>query len=197
MQHTTKPRMAALTALLLAVCSAALAQSTVSYGRITAVNTVAVPNSGAQTGGALIGGSIGLISGRNQSGSNQALRTGAGAFAGQRIARSTTGGQAFEYTILQDGRTITMITDEAGLRVGDCVSVERGAFNNLRLAADSRCAPPPRATAASPAPAPQPAPPAAVREANACVSAKDALLAAETDEAFDRAERRVRLLCAD
>jgi hypothetical protein len=86
------------------------------------------------------------------------------------------------------------------LRVGDCVSVERGAFNNLRLAADSRCAPPPRPPAARPpaaTPTPAPVPPAAVREANACVSAKDALLAAETDEAFDRAERRVRLLCAD
>ena len=28
-------------------------------------------------------------------------------------------------------------------------------------------------------------------------AAKDQLLAAETDEAFDRAERRVRLLCGD
>ena len=199
MQHMTNTKAATLTALLLAVCGAALAQSTVSYGRITAVNRVDVANTSAQTGGALVGGSIGLISGRNQSGSNQALRTGAGAFAGQRIARSASGTQAFQYTILQNGRTITMITDEAGLRVGDCVSVEQGAFNNLRLAADSRCAAPPRPPAAQPtAPAaPAPAPPAAVREANACVSAKDALLAAETDEAFDRAERRVRLLCAD
>jgi hypothetical protein len=29
------------------------------------------------------------------------------------------------------------------------------------------------------------------------VAAKESLLAAETDEALDRAERRVRLLCAD
>jgi hypothetical protein len=36
-----------------------------------------------------------------------------------------------------------------------------------------------------------------VREANACVAAKDTLLQAETDETFDRAERRVRLLCGD
>ena len=37
----------------------------------------------------------------------------------------------------------------------------------------------------------------AVREADACVAAKQALLNAETDETFDRAERKVRLLCAD
>jgi hypothetical protein len=78
----------------------ALAWSNVSYGRITAVNRVDVANTSAQTGGALLGGTVGLVSGRNQSSSNQssgnqALRAGAGAFAGHRIARSTTGGQAF------------------------------------------------------------------------------------------------------
>jgi hypothetical protein len=39
--------------------------------------------------------------------------------------------------------------------------------------------------------------PAAQREADACVAAKDRLLEAETDEAFERAYRRVRLLCQD
>jgi hypothetical protein len=33
--------------------------------------------------------------------------------------------------------------------------------------------------------------------ANACIQAKDQLIAADTDEAFDRAERRVRALCDD
>jgi hypothetical protein len=36
-----------------------------------------------------------------------------------------------------------------------------------------------------------------VAEADACTQAKQQLLAAETDEAFNLAERRVRLLCAD
>jgi outer membrane lipoprotein SlyB len=182
----------ALASVLLVACGSAAAQTSVGYGRITAVNPTTINNTGAQTGGAVLGGTIGLVSGRNQSGSNQALRAGAGAFAGQRIARASSGTQAFEYTILQGGRTITMITDKAGLRVGDCVSVERGAFNNLRLADDARCAPPARAAAPPPPP-----PAAAVREANACVAAKDTLLQAETDETFDRAERRVRLLCGD
>jgi hypothetical protein len=71
------------------------------------------------------------------------------------------------------------------MRVGDCVSVERGNFNNLRLVDDARCD-----TRARPTPA-------AVEEANACQQAKEALLRAETDAEFDRAERRVRLLCAD
>jgi outer membrane lipoprotein SlyB len=199
MRNVTQMTRMAVAALLLTTGAAAQAQSTVGYGRITAVRTVDVANSSAQTTGTLLGGTIGLVSGRNQSASNQALRAGTGAFAGNRIARASTGTQSFEYTILQGGRTITMVTSEGGLRVGDCVSVERGNFNNLRLVDDARCAAPARAPAAgqTAAPAPAPAPASAVREADACVAAKESLLAAETDEAFDRAERRVRLLCAD
>jgi hypothetical protein len=34
-----------------------------------------------------------------------------------------------------------------------------------------------------------------VQRADACIQAKNQLLEAQTDEDFDRAERRVRLLC--
>jgi hypothetical protein len=176
----------AVVSMLVAAWGSAGAQANVGYGRITAVNTVNIADSTAQNRGALVGGTVGLVSGRNQSNSNQALRTGAGAFAGNRLAASQTGTQAFEYTILQGGRTVTVVTNEGGLRVGDCVAVERGNFANLRLVDDARCAP----RAAAPTSA-------AVREANACESAKTTLLQANTDEAFDRAERQVRLHCAD
>ena len=177
-----------LVALLSAVaCGAASAQTNVSSGRITAVQHVTQENAKAQTAGAIIGGGIGLLSGRHHSRSNQALRTVGGAFAGQQIGRMTTSRQAFEYTVLIGKQTTRVVTDEAGLRVGDCVAVERGGYNNLRLVEDARCnvrtPPPPR--------------PAAVRQADACVAAKDKLLQAETTEAFDLAERRVRLLCDD
>ena len=60
---------------------------------------------------------------------------------GRQVGAATGRSQAFEYTVLLGGQqTITMVTDESGLRVGDCVSVERGAFNNLRLVDDARCA---------------------------------------------------------
>jgi len=196
MQIVTNATKVALASMLLAAWGSAAAQTSVNYGRITAVNRVDVANTTAQNRGALVGGTIGLVSGRNQSGSNQALRTGAGAFAGNRIAAANTGTQAFEYTILQGGRTVTVVTNEPGLRVGDCVAVERGNFTNLRLVDDARCnarpaAPPPTSNA------PPPPTSNAVREATACETAKTALLKAEDDETFDRAERRVRLLCAD
>ena len=183
---------------LAALCGAASAQTSVNYGRITAVNLVTEQNRAAQTGGAILGGALGAASASNRSSGTAALRAGGGVFAGQQLGRVLTQRQSFEYTILIDGTsTVRMVTDEAGLRVGDCVAVERGGFNNLRLVDDARCAPrQTQAKAAKPAPPPAVSP-AAQREADACVAAKDRLLEAETDEAFDRAYRRVRLLCQD
>jgi outer membrane lipoprotein SlyB len=191
-------RLAGATALAL-VAGSALAQTSVSYGRITAVRAVTEDSARARTGGAIIGGTLGVASGSGQSGSNRALRGVGGAFAGQQVGRLASQRQAFEYTVLIGGtQTITMVTDQAGKRVGDCVAVERGAFNNLRLVADSNCAtrPAPAPAAAAPAPAPQPSA-TEVSAAEACIQAKEQLLAAETDDAFDRAERRVRLLCGE
>ena len=171
-----------------AMCAASSlwAQTSVTYGKITAVKPVTVENNQAQTGGALVGGALGLVLGRGQSSSNRVLRTVGGAVAGQQVAKLASSKQAFEYTILMDGTaTITVVTDEAGMRIGDCVAVERGAYVNLRLSADAHCA------AGTKPPA------SAARDAEACTKAKDELLAAKDDASFDRAERKVRLLCAD
>ncbi|MFN7570290.1 MAG: hypothetical protein ACK5TK_02360 [Betaproteobacteria bacterium] len=195
-----RPTLIPIAAALLFAAGAAAAQTSVSYGRITAVRQVTVDNARAQTGGALIGGALGVASGSGQSGSNRALRGIGGAAVGNRVGGAMGSQQAFEYTVLLGGtNTVTMVTDQAGLRVGDCVSVERGQFNNLRLVDDARCnrrpaaAPGPAAPAA--APPPPPAEPADVQRADACIQAKNQLLEAKTDDDFDRAERRVRLLC--
>jgi outer membrane lipoprotein SlyB len=175
------------------VASDALAQSTrVNYGRITAVRQVELQNEGAQAAGAMVGGLAGLATGSGQSGSNRALRTLGGAAVGGRVAGAAGRTTAFEYTVLVGGtNTIRIVTEKAGLRVRDCVSVETGQFNNIRLAADERC----DAAAAAAAAASATVPPAAAAAADACAAATQQLLDAETDEEFDRAERRMRLLC--
>jgi outer membrane lipoprotein SlyB len=161
----------------------ASAQSSVSYGRITAVRTVNLENQGATAAGTLIGGALGVASGSGQSRSNRALRGVGGAAVGSRVAGAAGSSTGFEYTVLIGGRnTIRMVTEQAGLRVGDCVSVERGQFNNIRLASDASCD-----NAAAGA--------SGVAEANACDAAKQQVLDANTDQEFDRAERRMRLLC--
>ena len=161
------------------------AQTRVSYGRITAVRQVSIDNPGARGAGTLVGGALGVASGSGQSRSNRALRGLVGASVGSSVAGAAGSSTGFEYTVLIGDQTIRMVTEQAGLRVGDCVSVEQGALNNIRLAEDARCA----AGASVPADEQQ--------EANACAAAKQQLIDAATDEDFDRAERRMRLLCGD
>lgn len=179
----------------------AIAQSRIDYGRITAVRQVNLQNQGAQTAGTLVGGALGVASGSGQSSSNRALRGLGGAAVGSRVAGAASGTTGFEYTVLVGNQTTRITTEQAGLRVGDCVSVERGQFNNIRLVPEERCNPPaarPASAAPAPAPARAPAPaPEDVAAANACDAAKQQLLNATTDAEFDLAERRMRLLCGD
>ena len=175
----------------------AIAQSRIDYGRITAVRQVNIQNQGAQTAGTLVGGALGVASGSGQSSSNRALRGLGGAAVGSRVAGAASGTTGFEYTVLVGNQTTRITTEQAGLRVGDCVSIERGQFNNIRLVPEERCNPPAaRPAAAAPARAPAPAP-EDVAAANACDAAKQQLLTATTDAEFDLAERRMRLLCGD
>jgi hypothetical protein len=164
-----------------------------------------VTDSTARNVGTVVGGGIGLATGSGQSGSNRALRTAVGATAGRSVGNMASRSQAFEYTVLVGGtNTVRIVSDQAGKRVGDCVSIEQGQFANIRLVPDARCAPPPAPRAAAPAPATAPAPapapapdPADVQAANACEQAKQQVLDATTDDAFNLAERRMRLLCGE
>jgi uncharacterized protein YcfJ len=192
---------ATLLGLLAMLPAAAIAQASVQYGRVTAVSPVTDNDSTARNVGTIVGGGVGLATGGGQSGSNRALRTAVGATAGRQIGNMASRSQAFEYTVLVGGtRTVRIVSDQAGKRVGDCVAIEQGQFANIRLVPDSRCSPPPARPAATPAPAPAAAPapdPADQQAANACEQAKQQVLAAETDEAFNLAERRMRLLCGE
>ena len=178
-----RPALAAIAIGMLATAPAH-AQSSVVFGRITNIRQVQVDDPGSRAAGTMVGGMLGLATGRGQSRSNRALRGLGGAAVGSAAAGAMSRGTAFEYTVLIDGTsTIRMVTDTAGLRVGDCVAVERGTFNNLRMAPDERCD-----TAG-------PVPESARAESEACIQAKQQLIDAANDEEFDRAERRVRLLC--
>ncbi len=189
----------ALLALTL-IPAVAEAQSRVQYGRVTNVVATTVNNSTHQNVGTLVGGGIGIASGN--SGGSRALRGVGGAAAGRGVGTLTGRAQAFEYTVLvAGGATTRIVSDQAGKRVGDCVAVEQGQFNNIRLVPDARCNPPPAPRPAAPAPARAPAPvavpPAEIKAASACDQAKTQVLSAETDEAFNLAERRMRLLCGE
>lgn len=197
MKRTTLATLALVSAATLG-STELLAQSRVQYGRITNVQATTVTDSTSRAVGTLVGGGIGLATGSGQSGSNRALRGIGGAAAGRGLGSMAGQSQAFEYTVLVGAQTIRIVSDQAGKRIGDCVAVEQGQFANIRLVADSRCAPPRAAAAPAPAAAKAPPPPAAdVQQATACDQAKAQVLAAATDEEFNMAERRMRLLCGE
>jgi outer membrane lipoprotein SlyB len=176
---------------VLGLAESALAQVRVQYGRITNVQATTVTDGTARAVGTIVGGGVGLATGSGRSASNRALRGVAGAAAGRGVGTLAGQSQAFEYTVLIDGATtVRIVSDQVGKRVGDCVAVEQGQFANIRLVADSRCAPAAAARAASPASAD-------TQQAGACEQAKQQVLAAATDEEFSIAERRMRLLCGE
>jgi outer membrane lipoprotein SlyB len=182
---------------LVFLSSDAQAQVLVQYGRITNVQATTVTDNSSRAVGTLIGGGIGLATGSGQSGSNRALRGITGAAAGRGVGTLAGRSQAFEYTVLIDGiTTVRVVSDQAGKRVGDCVAVEQGQFANIRLVPDSRCAPRVQTAPAKKASSPAPAA-AEVQQATACEQAKAQVLAANTDEEFSVAERRMRLLCGE
>ena len=150
--------MAAALLALVGGAQIAQAQSRVQYGRITAVTPVTETSGTSQNVGMIVGGGLGLASGRGQSSSNRALRAAAGGTAGRAVGGRTGSSQAFEYTVLVGGTsTVRIVSDQAGKRVGDCVSIEQGQFANIRLVPDSRCNRRPRRgrrAGAAPAPAP-------------------------------------------
>ncbi len=199
--HLPQGQPAATAAALIALALIPLqadAQSRVQYGRITNAVVITDTSNTSRNVGTAVGGTVGLVSGSGQSGSNRALRAVGGAAAGRSIGGMAGRSQAFEYTVLIDGRTtIRVVSDQAGKRVGDCVAVERGNFDNIRLVPDARCSPPPAPRPAAPAPAPAAPPAADVDAATACDQAKQQVLDADTDEAFTLAERRMRLLCGE
>ena len=154
-----------------------------NYGRVTAVRQVDLANQSARNTGAALGGLAGVASGSGQSGSNRALRGIGGAAVGRRVAAANSNTRGFEYTVTLNGQSTRIVTENSGLRVGDCASVERGSFTNIRLAPDERCGASVRPT------------PADAASADACIAAKNQVLNASTDAEFERAERRMRLVC--
>ena len=165
---------------------------TVNYGVVTGTERVQLESSAR--GGAVVGGLIGAVRGRGRSSGSQARSAAAGAAIGGVTTRILEGSnEAVEYTVrLLSGRTVRVITESTGTRMGDCVSVEQGRQTNIRRVSSVHCPSPD----ARPAPAPEPTP-AHADEATACDQAKQTLLDAADAEAMELAITRIRILCED
>jgi hypothetical protein len=146
--------------------------------------------------GAAVGGVVGLATtSSNRSTSRRIRNTAIGAGTGALIARGAEGNlDGMQYTVeIGPGNHIVVVTDQTQVRVGDCVTVEQAGSGtaNVRRVSDALC------EAAFAGGVEEDLNAYMQYEADMCLNAKERLMEAETDEAFEVAMRRVQFLCDD
>ena len=157
----------------------------VRYAEVTEIERVKLPSNAPA--GAVVGGFTGLVLSRNSSGRKQVASGVGGAVLGGLATAALEGdrmGYSYRLRFL-NGDTSNFITEKGYLQTGDCVSVERGEYANIRRVAPVLCASGQSATADQ----------KHVREARQCHEAKEQLLAASTDEQIEAAARKVSIIC--
>ncbi len=160
------------------------------------IATQAVNLQSAAGRGALVGGIVGYATtSSNQSSSRRRRNTAIGAGTGALIARRAQGSlDGMQYTIeIGPGSRIVVVTDQTQIRVGDCVNVEQAGSGtaNVRRVSESLC------DAVFDNQVDEELQAYMTREADACLQAKERMMEAESDEAFEVAVRRVKFFCDD
>ncbi len=160
------------------------------------IATQAVNLQSAAGRGALVGGVVGYATtSSRQSSSRRARNTAIGAGTGALIARRAQGSlDGMQYTIeTGPGSRIVVVTDQTQIRVGDCVNVEQAGSGtaNVRRVSESLC------DAVFDKQVDEELQAYMAHEADACLQAKERMMEAESDEAFDVAMRRVNFFCDD
>ena len=167
------------------------ASSRITTGKVVKADKVTLDSEAGK--GALVGGSLGLISASGKKSSKKARNTIIGAAAGSALSSSSQGSrQGMRYTVnATNGSAITIVTDQTEVRVGDCVNVEEsGGTSNIRRVSASMC---------------EPAYSQAVKavesemqeEASECATAKQALVEATSKEEAELAKMKMDILCSN
>ncbi len=192
-----RPLSFGLFTLILATSQTVLAQRagqsiSVDYGIVKAGAEVDL-KSGAVPAGAVVGGTLGLLSAKGKSSSKKTRNAIIGSVAGGAVASAAQGNtRGMVYTVdMVSGGAMQVVTDQREIRSGDCVAVERaGETANLRRVSSQYCKPENRDAVASVSKE-------ANEEAGECLAAKQQLVEASTEEALNLAKIKIDLLCAD
>lgn len=155
------------------------------YAEVVDIDRVNLPS--AAPAGAVVGGFTGLVLARNKSTGRQVASGVGGAVLGGLATKALEGDRlGYSYQIrYSDGSLSQFITEKGYLQRGDCVSVERGQYANIRRVANVLCEGGPSV----------PIDRTHVRDAEQCHVAKDQLLAASSDEEIEAASRKVAVIC--
>lgn len=143
--------------------------------------------------GAVVGGTLGLLSAGGKSSGKKARNTIIGAAAGGALSGAAQGDRSgMAYTVRTGtGSTIRVITNQTEVQVGDCVVVEEvNNTANIRRVTATMCE-------AESARAVTELQPSLNAEANECAQAKQQLVEVTNADDFDLARRKVEILCSD
>lgn len=200
MKHKIRSRAVTWAAALLA-CSVAASASwsqragqsvSVQYGMVKQERQVDLQSS-AVPAGAVVGGTLGLVSAKGKSSSKKARNAIIGGIAGGAIAgtsRGSTTGMMYDVDLGSAGM-MQVVTDQREIRTGDCVAVERaGDTANIRRVSSAYCDQANQAAVAAVASESR-------EEAEECLAAKQQLVNAATADELDLAQRKIGLLCDD
>jgi outer membrane lipoprotein SlyB len=192
---TSKLLAVAAAAALLSACAATdpMTGSTtgsliaVEYGTVQQVQAVKMKASYGKD--ALIGGGLGLAAASTASSTTQAGAALAGALIGAFIGKETAG-TADQYTVqLVNGNTVSIVTEHHDINAGDCVAVEQGEHANIRRVSPQMC------TSQTPHTT-YPDTHAAVQQQSAdCLTAKQELLKATTEQETSVGYQKMKAFC--
>ena len=162
----------------------------ITYGIVTGAKAMQEQSNAGK--GALLGGTLGYATtSSSRSSSSRRKNTAMGALAGAAVSSAAQGDRsAKEYTVDTGAGTTVIISDQTEIVVGDCVVIENGGSNNanIRRVDPTLCEPESAEIVEELAEE-------MMEEAQECVDAKSELSAAQDDAAFDRAIRKVEILC--
>ena len=161
----------------------------IQYGIVVASKYVEEKSNAGK--GALVGGAIGLYAGKGKSSGTKFRRTTAGAVVGGATASAAQGSrEAREYQVRTATGVTVIISDQTQIAVDDCVIIETPSKGNanIRRVASTYCDPASAEVVAD-------LQDEMLEEAEECAAAKNELATADTDDAVDRALRKISILC--
>ena len=160
----------------------------VTFGQVISVEEEKVASHAGS--GAVLGGIIGAAATHGKS-KDKVKGAAAGALIGALLTRASEGShKTWGVTVKRtDGSVVKVIQDHIdGLQEGSCVAFEEGVHANVRLVSQELCG--------SPELHKDPDVAAAIQQdSDMCHAAKEALAAAKTQEEFDLAMQKIKVLC--